>query len=97
MYKDSQLLSPNQLYIKSIIRLMLKNSLHKENIKNGINTRNVAQNYVLLQNPKHSLCQKHIYCVGPKVLNALPPKLRTKKYQKIKNEKKLKAILQLII
>ena len=86
VYKDSQLLSPNQLHIKSIIRLMLKNSRYKENIKHGINTRNVAQNNVLLQNPKHSLCQKHIYCVGPKVFNALPPKLRTEKYQKIKNE-----------
>ena len=86
VYKESGFLTPKQLHSKAIIRFMLKNNYYKENINHGLYTRNAAQNNVRLQNPRHSVCQKHIYCSGPKMYNCLPDYIRTKPYFKCKKQ-----------
>lgn len=86
VYRDSGLLSPSQLYIKAVIRFMLKTTYYRENILHGVNTRNAAQNNLVLCNPRHSLCQKHIYYIGPKIYNSLPQNIRSRPYHKVKKE-----------
>lgn len=86
VYKDSGFLNLNQLYIKAVIRFMLKSSFYKNTINHGLNTRNVTQQNLALPNPKHTICQSHIYCVGPKVYNNLPASIRTRPYYKCKKE-----------
>lgn len=86
VYKDSNLLSPNQMYIKSIIRFMLKNNYYKDCVNHGKNTRNAVQNNLILQKPRYAVCQNHIYCLGPKVFNELPVEIRTKPYHKVGRE-----------
>ena len=86
VYKESGFLTPKQLHSKAIIRFMLKNNYYKENINHGLYTRNAAQNNVRLQNPRHSVCQNHIYCSGPKMYNCLPDFIRTKPYFKCKKQ-----------
>ncbi len=86
VYKDSQLFSPFLLYIKSIIRFMLKYDYYKVNVNHGINTRFATDNNVILQNPHHNICRDHIYCVGPKLYNMLPLNVKTKPYFKVKEE-----------
>lgn len=86
VYKDSGLFSINQLYIKAIVRFMLKTTYYRENITHEHNTRVVAQDHVALQNPRHTVCQQHIYSVGPKVYNSLPNTIKSKPYFKCKKK-----------
>lgn len=86
VYKESSLLTLNQLYIKSVIRFMLKMPYYKKNLNHGANTRNAALQNVLLRNPKHTACQKHIYCAGPKIYNSIPTNLKVKPYYRVKNQ-----------
>lgn len=86
VYKESSLLNINQLYIKSVIRYMLKNTDYKQYITHGINTRNVVLNNLVLSNPRHTICQNHIYSVGPKIYNSLPENLKSKPYCKVKKQ-----------
>ena len=87
VYKESELFTPYQLYIRSIIRFMLKFSYYKENVTHGLNTRFASVNNVLVQIiSKHNVCQNHIYCVGPKMYNMLPLNIRLQPYHKVKGE-----------
>lgn len=92
VFKDSDLLTLNQLYIKAVVRFMLTSTYYREGISHGMCTRGATQNDVVLQNPKHSLCQSSVYVVGPKIYNSLPLAIRSKPYKKCKSE--LKAWLQ---
>lgn len=86
LYKDSNLLTPNQLFIKSIIRYMLKSPEYKQVINHNVNTRIAVQNNLVLQQPKHTVCQSHIYCVGPRIYNDLPIDLRSRPYYLCKKD-----------
>lgn len=86
LFRESQLLDIRQLHLKAVIRFMVKVPYYKEPIIHGINTRNAAQNSVARQNPKHTACQNHIYCLGPKVYNCLPNNIKLKPYYKCKKE-----------
>lgn len=87
LYKESEIMNVQQLYIKSVIRYMIKNPDYRIKLNHGVNTRNVVQGKVELQNPKHTACQNHVYCVGPKIFNDMPDNFKESgKYKRNKSK-----------
>lgn len=86
VFKESELLDVRQMHLRAIVRFMLRVPYYKESINHGVNTRSAAQNSLARQNPRHTVCQFHIYSLGPKVFNGLPTNIRNKPYHKCKKE-----------
>lgn len=86
VYRESNLLSPSQLHVKSIIRFMSKSHYYRDILNHGINTRNAAENNLTLQNLKHSVCMNHIYYIIQNIFNLLPQNIRVKLYHLIKKD-----------
>ncbi|CAH1956001.1 unnamed protein product [Acanthoscelides obtectus] len=83
---DSKILNLEQLYLKSLIRFMMKYDFYKEYLQHGQNTRSAAHAKVKLQNPRHTACQSHVYCIGPKVYNDVPNSIKRLRYSTVKKE-----------
>ncbi|CAH1993812.1 unnamed protein product [Acanthoscelides obtectus] len=86
VFRDSKILNLEQLYLKSLIRFMMKYDFYKEYLQHGQNTRSAAQAKVKLQNPRHTACQSHVYCIGPKVYNDVPNSIKRLRYSTVKKE-----------
>ena len=88
LFQESGLFNLEQLYIKSIVRYMLKNQCYKNMLQHNLNTRNVANNNVFVPAMSHSATQRHICFVGPKLYNVLPLQFKNKSYTKVKQKLK---------
>jgi len=86
VFKESNVLNLEQLYVKSVIRFMLKFNYFRESLTHGLNTRNVQLGNVELQNPRLTHCRNHIYCVGSKIFNDLPASIKLQKYCNVKSD-----------
>ncbi|CAH2001295.1 unnamed protein product [Acanthoscelides obtectus] len=86
VFRDSKILYPEQLYLKSLIRFMMKYELYKEYLQHGQNTRSAAHAKVKLQSPRRTACQSHVYCIGPKVYTDVPNSIKRLRYSTVKKE-----------
>ncbi|CAH2006181.1 unnamed protein product [Acanthoscelides obtectus] len=86
VFRDSKILNLEQLYLKSLIRFIMKYDFYKEYLQHGQNTRSAAHAKVKLQNPRHTACQSHVYCIGPKVYNDVPNSIKRLRYSTVKKE-----------
>lgn len=86
MNTESGFLTIIQLHLNAVLKFMIKMPYYKENINHGQNTRNATQNNVTRSIARHTVCQNHIYSVGPKVYNILPAVIRSKPYPMCKKD-----------
>lgn len=86
LFRESDLLTVEQLYIKSIIRFMMKYPYYKVNLQHQVNTRTAARCDVSLPLVRCVAVQRHIKYIGPKIYNVLPHRFRSAQYKKVKNE-----------
>ena len=86
LFKESNLLTLGQLYIKAVIRFMLNNQYYRNELLHNHYTRNAVNQNVSLAFVRRSASQGHISYVGPLIFNALPFSFRNKPFKKIKNK-----------
>lgn len=72
LFQECGLLTLEQLYIKSLIRYMIKSPSFRKSIQHSQNTRNVRCQNVVVPQTRLSIVQRHICFLGPKIYNTLP-------------------------
>lgn len=72
LFQECGLLTLEQLYIKSLIRYMMKSPDFAKSIQHNQNTRNACCRNVVLPQTRLSIVQRHICYLGPKIYNTLP-------------------------
>lgn len=72
LFQECGLLTLEQLYIKSLIRYMIKSLDFRKSIQHNQNTRNVCCQNVVVPQTRLSIVQRHICFLGPKIYNTLP-------------------------
>lgn len=85
LFQEGELLTVEQLHIKSVIRFMIKVPYYKVNIDHNLNTRNAVSQNVQLPSVSLSAAQRHISFTGPKLYNALPLRFKVKPYKLVKH------------
>ena len=86
LFRESQILTINQLHIKSVLRFMMCCPYYKSGLLHNVNTRNAGRQNILVPSVRRSAAQRHICFIGPKLFNLLPVNLKNKPYKKVKNE-----------
>ena len=86
LFIESTVLRVVQLYIKSIIRLLLNRKILINHVQHNIVTRNVLANNATTSYVTYSASQRPSYFNGPKIYNMLPTTLRTVEYRKAKGK-----------
>ena len=86
LFREARILRVNQLYVKSVIRLLTRKSNYLHKIEHNKNTRNIAVNNVACPRAKSTKYQRYLLYTAPKLFNMLPQVFRVVSFKKIKHK-----------